>query len=365
MTKYTKKEIINNDLQYIKINTIEECDFSNSTILITGCAGFLGYYITKYFAENNKELGIKKIIALDSFILGECPEWLKRIEVGFPNIVSIKKFVLGKDKISSIENFESVNYVMHMASIASPTFYRKFPIETIDANIWGLRNLLEEFKNSKVLKGFLFFSSSEIYGDPDPNNIPTSEEYRGFVSCTGPRACYDESKRFGETLSTIYRKKFGMPISIVRPFNNYGPGMKITDKRLPADLANCIISNQDIFIYSDGSPTRTFCYVADAIVGFLKALCSIEYTEFNIGMDKPEISVLELAEIYKSIGINKFNYTGKICKKVSKDPNYLSDNPNRRRPDITKAKKLINFNPVIDIKQGVGSYLDFLKGDMK
>ena len=123
-----------------------------------------------------------------------------------------------------------------MASIASPMFYRKYPIETLDANIWGLRRLLDYYME-KEMKGFLFYSSSELYGDPAPEAVPTSEDYNGNVCATGPRACYDESKRFGETMCMLFAQQYGMPIGVVRPFNNYGPGMKINDKRVPADFA--------------------------------------------------------------------------------------------------------------------------------
>ena len=356
-------EIINNvikdDLNYIKKNTLD-CDFNNATILITGCAGFLGFYLTQYLTINYKTLGIKSIIALDSFLLRDYPQWLKNLESEFHDVIKIHKFILGSDDISTLESHKDVSHILHMASIASPTFYRKYPIETIDANVWGLRNLLETYKNNVDLKSLVFFSSSEIYGDPDMNNIPTDENYRGLVSCTGPRACYDEAKRFGETLCVVYREKFNMPISVVRPFNNYGPGMNINDKRLPADLAKCIQDNKDIVLFSDGSPTRTFCYVTDAIVGFLKVLSNNQKTEFNIGMDANEISVFDLAKFYKEIGSQKFNYQGNIIKAVSKDPQYLKDNPNRRKPNINKAKELLNYYPKIDIYHGIEKYLDFI-----
>ena len=126
--------------------------------------------------------------------------------------------------------------IIHAASIASPTYYRRDPIGTMDANVNGLRNLLDHFLAQKQAGrpalGFLFFSSSEIYGDPDPANIPTREDYRGYVSCTGPRACYDEAKRYGETLCVNFARQHGLPIKAARPFNNYGPGLKITDGRV-------------------------------------------------------------------------------------------------------------------------------------
>ena len=134
-----------------------------------------------------------------------------------------------------------------MASLGSPPFYRKFPLETIDANIMGLKNLYE-FSKQKNLKGLLFFSSSEIYGDPTPDNIPTDEEYRGNSTSIGPRACYDGSKRFGETLSYQYAQESNLPITIVRPFNNYGPGESLDDGRLSPDILKSILNNDITFI---------------------------------------------------------------------------------------------------------------------
>lgn len=247
-----------------------------------------------------------------------------------------------------------------MASIASPVFYRKYPIETIEANIWGLKRLLEEYKNES-LKGFLFFSSSEIYGDPSPENIPTPETYRGNVATIGPRACYDESKRFGETICYEYSKVCKIPISLVRPFNNYGPGMKLDDKRVPADFAKAIANNDDIVILSDGRPTRTYCYVADAVSGYLKALLHGEFDVFNIGIDKPEIEVLRLAEIYQEAGKEIFGYQGKIRYMASNEKAYLTDNPNRRCPIIDKAVSKLQYDPRIYVDEGVRRFLQYIK----
>ena len=346
------------DLEYIK-NETDECNFEKSNILITGCAGFLGYYLMQYFVKYKDDLKINSIIALDSFLLGY-PNWLKELASKNKSKIQLNKFVIGKDKIEDLPNCNQVTHIIHMASIASPSFYRKYPVETIEGNIWGLKDLLDFYKDNNKLKGFLFFSSSEIYGDPDLNNIPTNEEYRGFVSCTGPRACYDEAKRFGETLCSIFRKTYNLPITTVRPFNNYGPGMKINDKRLPADLAKCILENNPIILFSDGTPTRTFCYVADAVCGYLKALNSGNKTEYNIGIDLDETSVLDFALFYKEIGENLFNYTREIEFIRSNDGKYLTDNPQRRCPNIKKARKELNYNPKILIKDGIKRYLTHL-----
>ena len=354
-----KNKIIVEDLEQIH-NEIKKNEFKNATILITGCAGFLGYYILSYFTGYFEELNLERIIGLDTFVLSK-PKWINDLISKNKGKLDLYTFDIAKDKIEDIKNSDKVNFVIHMASIASPSFYRKFPLVTVDANIWGLRKLLDFYKENKNFKSFLFFSSSEIYGDPNEKNIPTGEDYRGNVSCIGPRACYDESKRFGETICFIYANQFSMPISIVRPFNNYGPGMRINDKRLPADFANQVLHNENIQIFSNGKPTRTFCYITDAIIGYLLALTNCQFDYFNIGNDSPEISVLDFANLFIKHAELLFEFSPKVIFRKSKDDDYLVDNPNRRCPDITKAKKLLGYNPKIDPDEGVRRYLIFLK----
>ena len=351
--------ILSEDLNYTlnKLSNEERGKLCNSSVLITGCAGFLGYYFVSFFHRHMDELNIKKVICLDNFMLGY-PKWLDNIEKD--KRFEVKKFDIIKDHIDEITDSNNVDFVIHMASIASPIFYRKYPIETLDANIWGLRSLFDFYAN-RNLKGFLFFSSSEIYGDPSPDAIPTNEEYRGFVSATGPRACYDEAKRFGETMCMLFSQKYNMPIGVARPFNNYGPGMKLNDCRVPADFAKNIIEGKDIVILSNGSPTRTFCYIADSIVGYLKILLHGKYDYFNIGIETPEITIKQLADIYQKQGKEILNYQGKVVYNVSDDKEYLTNNPQRRCPDITKARKILGYDPTIDVEKGVARFLQFIK----
>jgi len=352
--------ILKGDLHYIlsKLSPSNKSSFQDGTILITGCAGFLGFCFMQFFSEQASALGIRKIIGLDTFLLTK-PKWISEIANRHPGLVEVHQFDISKDDISSVDGSAQATLVIHGASIASPIFYRKFPILTLDANIWGLRRLLD-YHTSKKIKGLLFFSSSEIYGDPDAANIPTDEEYRGNVSCVGPRACYDESKRFGETMCYLFSKEHGIPITIARPFNNYGPGMRIDDGRVPADFAKCIIENRDIEILSSGSPTRTFCYVADAIAGYLKCLTHGEFNYFNIGMETPEISVRELASLYQEAGSRFCGYKGKIVLGQSSDKEYLTNNPSRRCPTLKKARTILGYTPEIDVKTGVERFVQYL-----
>ncbi len=359
---FLKNNVLIEDMEYIGSNFENGSCFKDKTILITGCGGFLGFYFMNFFASCLESYQLKSIIAVDNFLLGE-PGWLVNLKKNFQGKIEIIPLDIGTDDLSLIRDIEQVEYIIHLASIASPSLYRKYPLETIDANVWGLRNLLEFFKN-RTLKGVLFFSSSEIYGDPPTHFIPTEENYWGNVSCLGPRACYDEAKRFGETLCYVFSRKYNIPITIVRPFNNYGPGMRLNDQRVPADLANAIINNKDIILFSDGSPTRTFCYVADAIIGYLKALTLGRFDFFNIGIDKPEISINDFATIYKEKGKELFGYNQKIRHKKAKDRDYLSHNPQRRCPDISKARRLLNYHPTIDVTKGVEKFLIFLRDEM-
>ncbi len=347
------------DLDYtLNALTVEEKNkMENARIIITGCGGFLGYYFLRFFEAHAETLKIKQVIALDNFMLGY-PKWINDFKNNDKFV--IKKFDIIKDKIDQIENADKADYIIHMASIASPIFYRIYPIETLDANIWGLRALFDFYADKKI-KGFLFYSSSEIYGNPDADNIPTSEEYYGYVSSTGPRSCYDESKRFGETMCMLFSQKFSMPIGVARPFNNFGPGMRINDKRVPADFALAIKENRNIEILSSGLPTRTFCYVADSIAGYIKIMLHGKYDYFNIGIERPEITVAELAEVYVDVGKKLFDYTGKIVYAKSNDIHYLTNNPQRRCPDINKAVSVLGYNPTIEIYDGVERFLKFIK----
>ncbi len=349
---------LSKDLKYTfdKLSGEEKIKLQDAVMLITGCAGSLGYYFMHFLDRYAGELGIKKVIALDNFILGK-PAWIEKFSEN--GHFSVNIFDTVRDDLRSVFMSDEADHIIHMASIASPVFYRNFPIETLDANVWGLRHLLDHYKDREI-KGFLFFSSSEIYGDPAPEYIPTDENYPGFVSATGPRACYDESKRIGETMCMLYGRKYQMPIGVARPFNNYGPGSHLNDKRVTADFVKAIEEEKDIEILSDGSPTRTFCYVADAVAGYLKILLHGSYDYFNIGIEGPEITVGQLAQIYVKKGQDIFGYRSKVTFGTSKDKDYLTDNPQRRCPSIAKARKLLGYAPEIEIEEGVERYLRFI-----
>lgn len=318
--------------------------FCGKTVLLTGAAGFLGLNFVCYFDSLNKT-GILhspvRIIAVDNFLRGR--------ESSLAFLESEHVILKNHDVTKPFDFLGDLDFIIHAASVASPTFYRKYPLETIDANVLGLRHLLD-YSVCQPVQSFLFFSSSEVYGDPPAAEIPTSEHYNGNVSFTGPRACYDESKRFGETLCTAYWNVHRVPVKVARPFNNYGPGLSIHDGRVLPDFFRDVISNKDIVLLSDGRATRTFCYVSDALEGYLRLLASGHNGQaFNIGTEEPEISMAELAEeVIKASGKSL-----KVMYRRSEDEHYLTDNPQRRCPCIAKARILLGYNPRVDLQEGL------------
>jgi len=356
MTLPTLDTLLDHDLRYMCGNLRDELGrVAGKSLLITGGAGFLGYYLVHTAVHWNRAADAAskiRVTVYDNFVRGT-PTWLTALQD--ETLLRLRRQDLIQPLPTDMGDFD---YIIHAAGIASPIYYRKYPLQTIDANINGLRNLLDysvrQADRGHPVEGFLFYSSSEIYGDPVPEAIPTPETYRGNVSCTGPRACYDESKRFGETLCVTFARQYGVPVTMARPFNNYGPGLKITDGRVLPDFARDVLRGRDIVMYSDGAPTRTFCYTADAITGYYKVLTKGRSGEsYNIGIDRPEISVADLAEKVIGTARELFDYRGRLVRKANPETDYLVDNPNRRCPLIDKARRELGFNPSISIDEGL------------
>jgi UDP-glucuronate decarboxylase len=349
-------QVIRNDLDSMVEDLAAELSaMSGRTLLIAGGAGFLGYYLVQtplHWNRLNRDAPPIDVIVADNFVRG-VPEWLTALQ----NSDHLR--LLKHDITRPLPPDLGIqHYFIHAASIASPAYYRQYPIETMDANVNGLWNILNYSLAQKQagtpVDGVLFYSSSEIYGDPTPENIPTPETYRGNVSCTGPRACYDESKRFGETLCVNFAHQHGVPVKIARPFNNFGPGLKITDRRVIADFARDILAERDIVMLSDGSARRTFCYVADAVTCYYKILVKGRPGEaYNVGVETPEISMGDLARKMASLGKTLFDYRGDVVLGQSDDKDYLVDNPNRRCPIITKARTDLGYDPRVTLDEGL------------
>ena len=338
---------------------------SGRRVLVTGGAGFLGYYLVQVpLAWNEAHPGEPPIgvTVMDNYFR-DAPAWLKELQQR-PEV----ELVVHDVRRPLPDPMGDFPFIIHAAGIASPTYYRAHPIETMDANINGLRALLDyarqRIEAGREVEGFVFYSSSEIYGDPASDAIPTPETYRGYVSCTGPRACYDESKRYGETLCVNFARQHGIPVAAVRPFNNYGPGMKITDGRVIADFCRDALDERDLVLLSDGSPTRTFCYVSDAITGYYRTLLRGRPGEaYNIGVDRPEISMLGLAETIAGLANDLFDYRVKVVRGHSPETDYLVDNPNRRCPDITKARQELHYRPQVTLEEGLARTLLWYTGN--
>ena len=312
---------------------------------LTGGAGFLGYYLVLSIGHWNRTAPADRKIrltVLDNYVRG-VPSWLEGTRSAE---IQLRKHDVTHPIPSDLA---PADFIIHAASIASPMYYRKFPLETIDANVNGLRLMLDyaaarQKAQPGAFKGFLFFSTSEIYGDPTPDAIPTPETYRGLVSCT-----------------VIYAQTRGVPVSIARPFNNYGPGLKITDGRVLPDFARDALAGRDIVMLSDGSPTRTFCYITDALSGYLRVLVNGRRGEsYNIGIETPEMSMRELALNVQRIAKELWGYEGRVIHKQSDEGAvYLADNPNRRCPVITKARTEIGYAPEVDYETGLRRILNW------
>jgi UDP-glucuronate decarboxylase len=347
--------VVEADLWHVAHQLSEEFRaLAGSSVLLTGGGGFLGHYLVLTVLAWNRlaaEADRIDLTVVDNYMRG-VPDWLREVRDDHVRLVAHDITV---PLASELGDFD---YVMHAASIASPTYYRLHPIATMDANVVGLRLLLERARvqqdGGRPLQGFLFFSSSEIYGDPEPAAIPTPESYPGRVSSVGPRACYDESKRYGETLCVNFASQYGLPVTIARPFNNYGPGLKITDRRVIPDFARDMLAGKDLVILSDGAPTRTFCYIADAVVGYYKVLVKGRPGEpYNVGAERPEVSIGDLAKAMASLGRELFSYTGRVVQGNSPDSQYLIDNPQRRCPDMTKTRRELGFAAEILLEEGL------------
>lgn len=340
----TRASVVKQDINNIIRGINKEANqLSGKTLLISGGEGFLGSYILGTIAALNKKVLKRpcRVISIDNYITGRKRRFAEEMHDAVFTFIE-------KDIIEKFDIEEKVNYIIHAAGLASPIYYQRYPIQTIESAIFGAKNLLEIARRKKV-KSFLYFSSSEIYGDPELNFIPTPETYRGNVSSIGPRACYDESKRLGETLSMVYHSRYHVPVKIVRPFNIYGPGMSLDDYRVIPTFVTSAIGGKPISVYDSGNQTRTFCYISDATIGFLKVLLSKQEGEiYNVGNDSNEINMLELARIVSSLFQNKIN-----IRTVAYPNAYPKDEPHRRCPDLTKIKKSLLYSPEVSLEQGL------------
>lgn len=331
-------------------------DFEGREVLISGGSGFLGSWYVAIFQELNKKYFKKpvKVYVIDSGIATDKANHI--VTVSDPHIL------YRSDDIATVALEGSVDYIIHAAGIASPIYYRKYPIETIDGMVLGLSNLMK-FAVKNPVKGFFVFSSSEIYGNPHQEAVPTPETYYGNVSPIGPRSCYDESKRMEEAMSAAYYRIHNIPVKWVRPFNVYGPGMRLADDRVVPKFTFQMLQDKPVTVHIPGLQTRTFCYITDAMVGFLKAMLVGRNGEaYNIGHDQEEITMYDLAKKMLELFPSKSR-----IETVEMPTEYPRDQAQRRCPDLAKAREQLDYHPVVSLEEGLrrtwewGEYLLYSK----
>lgn len=302
-------------------------------IVVTGAAGFLGSHLTKSLLRKGHQ-----VIGIDNLSTG------KRTNI--EDILSDPQFLFIELDVTDLRVLElmelnGVQEIYHLASPASPKFYQAAPFETIAVNTIGTKNMLDLARKNHAR--LLYASTSEAYGDPEVH--PQPEEYRGNVNTWGPRACYDEAKRMGEVFCYEYFTRFRVQVKVVRIFNTYSAGLRNDDGRVISNFVTQALTGQDITVYGDGSQTRSFCYVDDSVRGLELVMEKDEATGeiINIGNPK-EYTILEVAQLVKRL-------TGSESK-ITFHP-LPQDDPKVRRPVIDKAKKLLGWEPVIDLEEGL------------
>jgi dTDP-glucose 4,6-dehydratase len=307
-------------------------------ILITGGAGFLGSHLCDLFIQ--KEF---HVIAMDNLLTGN----IRNIEHLFP----IKDFEYYHHDVTRFVHVPGkLDYILHFASPASPIDYLQKPIQTLKVGSLGTHSLLGLAKEKK--SRILVASTSEVYGDPMVH--PQNEEYWGNVNPVGPRGVYDEAKRFMESITMAYHTFHGLETRIVRIFNTYGPRMRLDDGRaLPAFMSQAL-TGQDLTVFGDGSQTRSFCYVSDLVEGIYRLLLSDYHLPVNIG-NPDEITLKEFAEEIIHLTGNK--------QKIIYMP-LPKDDPKQRKPDITKARKLLNWEPKVNRSEGLKITLEYFKQNL-
>jgi len=311
----------------------------NKRVLITGGAGFLGSNLCDLFLMRGYD-----VICMDNLITGNLDN--------IAHLFGHERFKFIKHDVTNFIHVEGkIDYILHFASPASPIDYLTFPIQTLKVGSLGTHKALGLAKEKNAT--FLLASTSEIYGDPLVN--PQKEDYWGNVNPVGPRGVYDEAKRFAEAMTMAYNRYHGVNTRIVRIFNTYGPRMRASDGRVVPTFINQILDGEDVTVFGDGLQTRSFCYVTDLIEGIYRLLMSDEVYPVNIG-NPVERTVLDFATL--------------ILKLMESDRKIIfkelpQDDPKVRRPDISKARKLLGWEPAVDIEEGLRNTIEYFRKSRK
>lgn len=314
------------------------------TILVTGGTGFIGSHLCERLIGNDH-----LVFCLDNLLTGS--------QKNIAHLLSNKNFTFVNQNVCNplkVKKIVKIDEIYHLASpadpnVKSPVSYMAYPFETMRANTIGTWNLCELALKHKAR--LLFASTSEVYGDPEKS--PQDENYRGNVSTTGPRAVYDESKRFGETIVSTFAREKNLDGRIVRIFNTYGPRMNPNEGRAVVNFIQQAIKNKSITIYGDGIQTRSFCYIDDEVEGLILAMEKAKAGEvFNIGNDD-ERTILDFAKLIKKLAKSK--------SKIVFSNNLPEDDPTQRKPDIQKARKLLGWSPKTQLKIGLLKTIDYFR----
>lgn len=297
------------------------------TALVAGGAGFIGSHLCEYFLSRGWD-----VICVDNLLTGR--------RENIAHLVCRRNFqFLQKDITRKFVVRRKLDVVFNLASCASPRDYLTYPLETLAAGAEGTRNLLELSRANRAI--FIHASTSEVYGDPDVH--PQSESYWGRVNPIGPRSVYDEAKRYAEALIMAYHRKYSQPVRIARIFNTYGPRMKVDDGRVIPNLIHQALTGAPLTIYGRGVQTRSFCYVTDIVEGLARMLSCPEPQPVNLG-NPEEFTIIELARLIKKI-------TGSRSRFIFRP--LPEDDPMQRCPDITRARKLLGWKPVVKLENGL------------
>lgn len=331
--------------------------FQDKTILVTGAAGFIGSHLSQELVKAGAV-----VIGVDNLVTGSEDNLGELVKDLGPDLEENFIFVqadVNQPPEAYLEPEAKFDIVFHFASPASPDRYQEYPRLTYLVNSWATHQLLDYMLASNPDGRFVFASTSEAYGDPQVH--PQPEDYWGHVNPNGPRSCYDESKRLGETICGVHARDLNLDVRIVRIFNTYGPRLDIDDGRVIPNFIKHSLAAGKLPVYGDGSQTRSYCYVDDLVNGILKMAAADGLAGETVNLGNPdEYTVLETAEIIKSTVEGEFN--------TEKDLVYQplpKDDPTRRRPDIAKAKKLLGWEPKVSFKDGLKKTVEYFRNGQK
>ncbi len=340
-------KVIKKDIENIKSNISDfQSNIKGKTFLVTGGAGFIGSWICELLVDMGA-----KVTCVDNLLTGS--------EKNLESVISNKNFEFIKSDVTNFKYNGKCDYIIHLAAVPSPLVYLEHPLETLNTNIIGTENILEIAKKNNV-KGILFSSTSEAYGSPPDDMIPTSEAFFGNANSVGIRAPYYEGKRIAETYFSLYFRKYNTRVRIARIFNTYGPRL---DFKLTSSYGRAIINfikqslaGDPVVVFGDGKQTRSFCYITDTVTGLMKFLFTdgLDGQVINVGNEQ-EVPIIDVAN--KIISIT--NTKSKMIFKPLPE-----DDPLRRVPDISKARKLLSYKPTTSLDDGLKKTIEWAKSNV-